>query len=49
MASRTVKVVILCEGSEDYDFARRALVRLGMKLLSVGFFSQPSIGPLSRS
>jgi hypothetical protein len=29
LASRTVKVVVLCEGIEDYDFARRALIRLG--------------------
>ncbi|HEX2572105.1 MAG TPA: hypothetical protein VH877_21355 [Polyangia bacterium] len=29
MSSRTAKVIILCEGVEDYDFARRALTRLG--------------------
>lgn len=29
MSSRTARVIILCEGIEDYDFARRALVRLG--------------------
>lgn len=29
MSSRTAKVIILCEGVEDYDFVRRALVRLG--------------------
>ncbi len=29
MAKRTVKVIVLCEGIEDYDFARRALIRLG--------------------
>jgi hypothetical protein len=29
MARRKAKIVILCEGVEDYDFARRALMRMG--------------------
>jgi hypothetical protein len=29
VSSRKARVIILCEGIDDYDFARRALIRLG--------------------
>jgi hypothetical protein len=29
VSSRRARIIILCEGIEDYDFARHALMRLG--------------------
>lgn len=31
MSRRKAKIIILCEGVEDYDLARRALMRMGWK------------------